>query len=143
MKFTEAISKCYRKYAKFKGRASRSEYWWFQMLCLAFAWPLLLTELETGFWYSVMSLVYFLLTVSAIIPSLAVWTRRMHDVNKSGWSWLWLLLPVIGWILIFKRLVKSGDSGRNKYGDPDNDLFTPVEVRTQSVNPKVEAISNE
>lgn len=143
MKFTEAISKCYRKYAKFKGRASRSEYWWFQMLCIAFAWPLLLTELETGFWYSVMSLVYFLLTVSAIIPSLAVWTRRMHDVNKSGWSWLWLLLPVIGWILIFKRLVKPGDSGRNKYGDPDNDLFTPVEVRTQSVNPKVEAISNE
>lgn len=143
MKFTEAISKCYRKYAKFKGRASRSEYWWFQMLCLAFAWPLLLTELETGFWYSVMSLVYFLLTVSAVIPSLAVWTRRMHDVNKSGWSWLWLLLPVIGWILIFKRLVKPGDSGRNKYGDPDNDLFTPVEVRTQSVDSKAEAISNE
>lgn len=142
MKFTEAISKCYRKYAKFKGRASRSEYWWFQLLYLAFAWPLLLTELETGFWYSVMSLVYFLLTVSAVIPSLAVWTRRMHDVNKSGWSWLWLLLPVIGWIIVLRRLLKPGDAAPNKYGEPDNAPFTPLEAKKAKETSPSEKISN-
>jgi len=29
MQFQEAVKTCFNKYAEFKGRASRSEFWWF------------------------------------------------------------------------------------------------------------------
>lgn len=124
MTFFEAVAKCYRKYFSFKGRASRSEYWWFFLLGFLFAWPLLLSEFEEGLWFSVLSFIYFMLTISVLIPGAAVWTRRMHDVGKSGWSWLLIFVPVIGWIIIFRRLTKRGDEGENKYGAPDGLLFS-------------------
>lgn len=35
MSFAESISTCFRKYAVFRGRASRSEFWWFVLLYYA------------------------------------------------------------------------------------------------------------
>ena len=32
MTFTESVSVCFKKYFVFEGRASRSEYWWFQLI---------------------------------------------------------------------------------------------------------------
>lgn len=32
MTFMEAVKTCFKKYAVFKGRARRSEFWWFQVL---------------------------------------------------------------------------------------------------------------
>jgi uncharacterized membrane protein YhaH (DUF805 family) len=120
MKFTEAVSKCYKKYFKFKGRASRSEYWWFVLLAILFAWPLLLTELETGFWYTILSFIYFMLTLSVAFPLISVWVRRMHDVNKSGWVWLFFLIPIIGLILLIRWSTKEGDREANKFGEPES-----------------------
>ena len=128
MTFFEAVAKCYRKYFSFKGRASRSEYWWFFLLGFLFAWPLLLSEFEEGLWFSILSFVYFMLTISVLIPGAAVWTRRMHDIEKSGWSWLLILIPVIGWVIIFRRLTKKGDESENKYGLPDDVPFTKANV---------------
>jgi uncharacterized membrane protein YhaH (DUF805 family) len=34
MSFTEAVRTVYRNYAKFDGRASRPEYWWFVLFYL-------------------------------------------------------------------------------------------------------------
>jgi len=132
MTFFEATAKCYRKYFVFKGRAPRSEYWWFFLLSFLFAWPLLLSEFEEGLWFSVLSFIYFILTISVVIPGAAVWTRRMHDVGKSGWSWLLFLIPFAGIILVFRLLIKKGDEGENRYGMADNLPF----VRTASEEQK-------
>ena len=35
MSFPESISTCFRKYVVFRGRASRSEFWWFVLLYYA------------------------------------------------------------------------------------------------------------
>jgi uncharacterized membrane protein YhaH (DUF805 family) len=120
MTFFEAVAKCYRKYFKFRGRAPRSEYWWFFLLGLLFAWPLLLSEFEEGLWFSILSFIYFMLTLSVFIPGAAVWTRRMHDIGRSGWSWMFLFLPVIGVIMVFRWLTKKGDIDENRFGLPDN-----------------------
>lgn len=128
MTFFEAVAKCYRRYFYFKGRASRSEYWWFFLLGFLFAWPLLLSEFEEGLWFSILSFIYFMLTISVFIPGAAVWTRRMHDIEKSGWSWLLIFIPVIGWIIIFRRLTKKGNESENKYGLPDDVPFTKANV---------------
>jgi len=59
---------------------------------------------SSGLLSSIYSLVTF-------IPNLSVGIRRMHDVGKSGWTYLWFLLPIQGWFYIFYLLVKGGDEG--------------------------------
>lgn len=34
MSFGESVKTCFQKYVTFKGRARRSEYWWFRLLNL-------------------------------------------------------------------------------------------------------------
>ncbi len=120
MTFFEAVAKCYRKYFVFKGRASRSEYWWCFFAAFLFAWPLALAEREEGGWFQILTLMYFVLTLSVAIPLLAAWTRRMHDVDRSGWNWLFIFGPIFGWILLFRWTTKEGSPEANKYGEPDN-----------------------
>ena len=53
------------------------------------------------------------------LPSLSVVVRRLHDVGKSGWFYLIILIPLIGIIWMLVLLVSNGNVGENKYGaDP-------------------------
>ena len=132
MRFFEAVSKCYRKYFQFKGRASRSEYWWCFVAAFLFAWPLLLAETKEGTWFAILSFIYFMLTLSVVIPLIAAWTRRMHDVGKSGWTWLFIFIPVVGFILIMRWTTKEGDPMPNKYGEPDNLAYVQPKTHSES-----------
>jgi len=51
-------------------------------------------------------------------PSLAVYTKRWHDRNKSGWWSLIVLVPLIGslWLLIECGFLR-GTEGPNRFGD--------------------------
>ncbi|MBQ9371804.1 MAG: DUF805 domain-containing protein [Thermoguttaceae bacterium] len=81
--FGEAISICFRKYAVFKGRASREEYWyWFLFRFL--------TGLCLGCIPFVGTVAWFVLW----LPTVSVFVRRMHDINRSGWWWFLLNLPL-------------------------------------------------
>jgi uncharacterized membrane protein YhaH (DUF805 family) len=128
MTFFEAVAKCYRKYFVFKGRAPRSEYWWCFVAAFLFAWPLLITETGEGNWYAILSFIYFMLTISIVVPLLAAWTRRMHDVGKSGWSWLFIFIPIVGFILLMRWATKEGSPMPNKYGEPDNQPYVKVKA---------------
>lgn len=139
MTMLQAVTKCLRKYATFKGRASRSEFWWFTLLFLLFLWPLLLTFGGDRI-TKLLGIFYFTLTLLVLIPQLAVWTRRMHDVGKRGWSWLLLFIPIIGWIMIFRRLTKHGQPKPNRFGDPDNDPHTPKDIRTHISKEELKAL---
>ncbi len=44
--------------------------------------------------------------------------RRLNDVGGSGWSCLFLLIPVINIIYWFIVVFTAGDKGANKYGNP-------------------------
>lgn len=123
MTFFDAVAKCYRKFAIFKGRAPKSEYWWFVLLTIMFAWPLALAEIGSGSWYSFLTFVYFILTLSTSFPLAAVWVRRMHDVGKSGWHGFFFFIPIVGFFLVLRWLTKDGDPETNKFGDPDNSTF--------------------
>ena len=56
-----------------------------------------------------------LYTLFTLVPGWAVFCRRMHDTNRSGWNWLWLLLPLIGFIIVLAYLVSPTKEGENKY----------------------------
>ena len=94
MNFSTAIKTCFRKYATFKGRAPRSEYWWFYALYTAL--EIASTALdETVFNLGPDDIGLFGtgLLVVMLLPGLAVHVRRFHDTGRSGW-WLALLLVV-------------------------------------------------
>lgn len=124
MTFFEAVAKCYRKFFTYTGRASKREFWWFVLLVILFAWPLLMAELRSGTWYGVLSFVYFFLTLSTFFPLTAVWVRRMHDVGKSAWHGFYFFIPVAGFFIVLRWMTKHGDEGKNKYGAPDNLSYT-------------------
>ena len=83
----EATKTCFRKYFDFKGRASRSEYWYF-FLFLVIGYAIGIGLMFVAFQFA------FLLgafVIAIIIPWLSVAVRRLHDINKSGW---WVALPL-------------------------------------------------
>ena len=53
---------------------------------------------------------------AVFLPWIAVGVRRLHDVNKSGWWYLLILLPVIGTLVLLYFFVQRGAGGSNDYG---------------------------
>lgn len=125
MTFMESISACFGKYITFKGRAQRSEFWWFvlfliivnavlgQVDSMVFGPTLMISdmgmEFNAGFFGGAFALATFL-------PSWAVQVRRLHDIGKSGWWLLLALIPLIGAIILLIWLAKAGTDGDNEYG---------------------------
>ena len=114
-----------RRYADFKGRARRKEYWsWFLFIVVTM---LVLMYLDSALGLGgtaetyadgssagvsmtggALTMIFFLAT---IVPSIAVAVRRVHDQDKSGW---FVLVPVYNFILMFLE----GTRGPNRFG-PD------------------------
>jgi uncharacterized membrane protein YhaH (DUF805 family) len=40
----------------------------------------------------------------------------LHDVNKTGWNLLWVVVPLVGVVYLFVLFVTEGTNGPNKYG---------------------------
>lgn len=64
-------------------------------------------------------LVQSVLGLVFLIPTLAVFVRRLHDAGRSGWWWLALVfLPVIGQILVLIFPFLDSTPGPNRWGPP-------------------------
>ena len=95
----EAIRTCFNKYAEASGRASRSEFWWFFLLCAII--DIALTVADDSLHTSI----FRYGTYGFLLPLLTAQIRRLHDINRSGW---WTLLnisffPVTLWVLCARR----------------------------------------
>jgi uncharacterized membrane protein YhaH (DUF805 family) len=111
MNFTDSIKTCYSKYATFQGRASRSEFWWFQLFYV-------LAAIVLGMINPVLAGLFYLGT---LIPLLAVSIRRLHDKNKSGWFYLLVIIPLAG-ILLLVWFCQRGTIGDNQFGAEPSDV---------------------
>ena len=117
MGFADAISSGFNKYAQFSGRARPSEYWWWVLFVILLQTVLytVFLAVDAGGLVSALIGVAFL---ALVIPSLAVFVRRLHDTGRSGWWWFLGLIPLIGPIVLIVFLVQPGDPGANEYGEP-------------------------
>ena len=112
MTFSESISTCFKKYFVIQGRASKSEFWWFQLLWSAsFFIMFIFEELDpvTYFFYGIIVIIF--------IPLFTVGVRRLHDTGKSGFYYFWSLVPFIGSLIVLAFMLGDGTKGRNQYGD--------------------------
>lgn len=144
----------FKRYAEFTGRSRRKEFWMFQLLNIilmsVLAGPFIASAitasaaagtgpgadeamaeamLSGGMGLSMIGvMLYGLYALAALIPSIAVTVRRLHDRDMSGWWYLGLAvagaIPVIGFaasIALFVLMVLPGTDGDNRFGpDPKN-----------------------
>lgn len=134
MEFTEAIRSVLGKYATFSGRARRSEYWFWVLFVFLLS---IATQVIDGFLVApALGLMPFqgaagqplsmLTNLILLIPNLAVAVRRLHDVDRSGWWLLIILVPILGVIVLIYWFVTRGTVGPNTYGA---DPVTEVDAR--------------
>ena len=112
MTFRESVSTCLKKYFVIQGRASLSEFWWFQLIWVVSYLAIILSNND--------AVVFFFLGIIILIaiPLFTVGIRRLHDTNKSGLYILWNFVPFIGAIIFIAFMIGTGTKGKNKYG-PD------------------------
>ncbi len=114
MGFGEAINTCFNKYVTFSGRARRPEYWYWVLFGVlvgiaASILDVLLVGAHSGVFSGLASL-------GLLLPNLAVTGRRLHDIDRSAWWILIVLLPVVGAIVLFVFMCLRGTIGLNRFG---------------------------
>lgn len=141
--FKDAVHLYFEGYTDFKGRASRAEFWWPVLFKLMVVIVLLIPVTIAGalssssgpgplMVFAALPLIVFLLAV--FIPDIALFVRRLHDLNLTGWIYLGLFialfLPVLNMISMIAQIVVAcipSKKGPNKYGDiPPQKLSGPV-----------------
>ena len=102
----------YKKYAVFSGRATRKEFWSFNLFYFTGFIVLINIEQmlgsEGGF--------FIIWMFGHLIPQIAVGVRRLHDINKSGWMHLLMLIPLLNIYLLILFCIDS-DKEDNRFGE--------------------------
>jgi uncharacterized membrane protein YhaH (DUF805 family) len=107
----------WKKFADFKGRSRRKEYWFFVLInvvaiVVLTGIDLMLGTADAESGYGVLSGIFCL---AILIPSLAVSIRRLHDTGRSGWWVLLSAVPIVGLVVLYFALLDS-QPGDNQYG---------------------------
>ena len=122
-----------KHYADFSGRARRSEYWGTVLfngliqaglsIILSIVATILFSSIEINGEVTFSSLFFLLPDIPIyiysliwLLPGLAVAVRRLHDIGKSGWNLLWILLPIVGAIMLIYWYCQDSQLGENKWG---------------------------
>ncbi len=110
--------KVLNQYADFKGRARRKEYWMFVLFNLLIGIAAILLDNLMGWTLGAFTYgpLYLLYSLAVLLPCLGVAVRRLHDIGKSGWMLLILLIPFVGAIWFLILMISDSDPHSNKYG---------------------------
>jgi uncharacterized membrane protein YhaH (DUF805 family) len=110
MSFVDATKSGIGKSFTFSGRSSRSEYWWwmlagilFQIICIVIA---ILGDVGVAAIFPTL----------LVLPTTTMIVRRLHDLEKSGWWFLIVFIPLIGILYLIYLFIQEGDMSENFYG---------------------------
>lgn len=130
--FGQAVKRYFKKYAKFNGRASRSEYWWVALfnflvqlipailiivgVAMSASSAAMVDPYDTAAVDAAMSgpgmaigmigyVLSGLIGLALIIPNLAVIWRRLHDANFAGPFFFLTFIPGVGGIIVLVLLL--------------------------------------
>lgn len=129
----EAVSRFFRKYATFSGRASRSEFWWWALVSGVVSLVLNVVTMVGGaagaslrpdgtsvpgpvYWIGLILSV--IISLAIIVPNIALAVRRLHDSNMSGWTYLLVLIPFVGPILIIVFMAQGSKPEGERFDKP-------------------------
>lgn len=93
----------FKKYGDILGRASRKEFWMFQLIhmtiifCIGISEVIIFNDLDPKEPGPLLT-IYFLLT---IVPVIALMVRRIHDTGHSGWCFFTInIIPPLVFLMI-------------------------------------------
>lgn len=117
----------FKRYADFSGRSRRLEFWMYSLLNVIVIFGMLtIGALSSGSPdrssagsgdIDFLIVLFIIWSLATIVPNIAVTVRRLHDQDKSGWLFLTLLIPYIGWVFLLIFACVAGTNGPNQYGD--------------------------
>ena len=120
----EAVKRFWKKYATFRGRASRAEFWWWFLVSYLISFVLgIIGQVVAGpqpqppvdaitneefsayvsavvGWVAQASILSWIWALATLVGTLALSARRLHDTGRSGWWYLIGLIPVVGAIIL-------------------------------------------
>ena len=114
MNFQQSIEKCFKNYANFNGRATRSEFWFFYLFVVLVSIGTVIIDFvidPTGNFILFNSIA----SLALLIPQISAACRRLHDTGKSGW-WQLLYLTIIGGIVVIVWLATETTKKKNHFG---------------------------
>jgi uncharacterized membrane protein YhaH (DUF805 family) len=118
----------FKIYFQFSGRIPRATYW---LASIPIALLAAVAQIEDEHDWSI------LLWLAIVWPMLAIYTKRWHDLNKSGWWTLIILVPLVGpiWALVECGFL-PGTVGPNRFGQTNN------KIGRKGKNPNESAAAN-
>ena len=126
-----------KRYADFQGRSRRMEFWMFFLFVFIvetiLLFPLMgsvmsaiasgqsnggeaMTAMFSGIG-GIFAIILMLFGLAIFIPMLAVYVRRFHDQDKSGWFVLLGLIPYLGALVLLVFMFLPGTNGSNRFGE--------------------------
>jgi serine/threonine protein kinase len=122
MNLYDYFRKCLSLYFTFSGRACRREFWGYMLFSLLSGLTLAVLVLLISVPFNapidrVCNTLFDVIFYALLLPSIAVSIRRLHDIGKSGYWWLFTLVPILGWGILIYFYCIEGEQGENDYGD--------------------------
>lgn len=119
----EYFVQCMKLYASFSGRATRAEYWSFQLYIILILMGIMLLAFLAALIEPYLALFVILIlmlpfVLGTLIPGLAVLWRRLHDIGLSGTWYFISFIPYVGGIILFIMSLLDSKPGPNQYGPP-------------------------
>lgn len=116
--FIEAIKRGLQNYVNFSGRAPRWEYWYFVLFSVIVIVVATLVDVVLGTGNESYGLLQLIASLALFLPSLALFVRRLHDRDLSGWWVLIVFIPLVGFVMWLYWACTKGTTGANRFG-PD------------------------
>ena len=106
------------KYAQFQGRADRAEFWYYALVYIVIGVvfsALISLFANVSMLRMIFMILYVIIMLALLVPTLAVSVRRMHDIGKGG-GWIFInLIPFIGGIWYLLLAIKESEPGVNRF----------------------------
>ncbi len=118
--FGEAIKQGFSNGFVYRGRASRSAYWWFNLFVLIAAFVMeviafIPLAMNSGLAGVILLVITLIVIIYLNLVLLALLVRRLHDIDKSGW-WVFIgLVPFAGPVILLIFTVLEGTPELNRY----------------------------
>lgn len=111
---------CLEKYAVFRGRASRPEFWYCYLFSLLIVMVIgfisAFVGMALGYQENVLMIPPDIFILAIGLPSWAVLVRRCHDIGLNPWWSLLTVMPFIGFLALIGIGVQPSQPGTNRYG---------------------------
>lgn len=85
-----------KQYAQFQGKTKRADFWYYVLFYVICGLILGIIDALLHL-HGVLNSIF---SLALLVPTLAIGARRLHDIGKSGWWQLLVLVPIVGWIIL-------------------------------------------